>query len=52
KIVSEIKEKKEVDPKRLSALIDRAFEVLEHAAQEIPDMDEIRKKYNQKGNIK
>ena len=46
KVLSEIEEGKEVDAKRLPPLIERAFKVLEHAAQEIPDMDEIRKKYN------
>ncbi len=45
KILSEIDEGKEIDAKRLPPLIKRAFKVLEHAAQEIPDMDEIRKKY-------
>ncbi|MCP4139032.1 MAG: hypothetical protein GY755_01875 [Chloroflexi bacterium] len=41
KVVAEIEAGKEVDTKRLSPLIKRAFKVLEHAAQEIPDMDEI-----------
>ena len=45
KVVAEIEAGKEVDPERLSPLIERAFKVLEHAAQEIPDMDEIRKRY-------
>ena len=45
KIVAEIEAGKEVDAERLPPLIKRAFKVLEHAAQEIPDMDEIRKKY-------
>ena len=45
KILAEIEAGKEVDKARLSPLIDRAFEVLTHAAQEIPDVDEIRKRY-------
>jgi hypothetical protein len=45
KVLSEIDAGKEVDVERLPPLIKRAFEVLEHAAQEIPDIDEIRKKY-------
>ncbi|MBT3336880.1 MAG: hypothetical protein HN855_01735 [Anaerolineae bacterium] len=45
KVVAEIEAGKEVDTERLSPLIERAFKVLEHAAQEIPDVDEIRKKY-------
>ncbi|MBT3188698.1 MAG: hypothetical protein HN736_16365 [Anaerolineae bacterium] len=46
KIVSEIEKGKEIDATRLAPLIKRAFEVLEHAAQEIPDIDEVKKKYN------
>ena len=45
KVLAEIEVGKEVNVERLSPLIDRAFKVLEHAAQEIPDMDEIRKRY-------
>ena len=45
KILAEIDTGKEIDENRLPPLIDRAFEVLTHAAQEIPDMDEIRKRY-------
>ncbi|MBT7191627.1 MAG: hypothetical protein HN916_15735 [Anaerolineae bacterium] len=45
KVLAEIEDGKEVNVERLSPLIDRAFKVLEHAAQEIPDMDEIRKRY-------
>jgi len=33
-----------VPPERLSPLIQRAFEILKQAAQEIPDIDEIMKK--------
>ena len=46
KVLAEIDAGKEVEDERLSLLIDRAFEVLKHAAQEIPDVEEIRKKYN------
>lgn len=45
KLVAEIEAGTEIDPARLKPLIERAFKVLEHAAQEIPDVDEIRKKY-------
>ena len=45
KVLAEIDAGKEVEDERLSLLIDRAFEVLKHAAQEIPDVDEIKKKY-------
>ena len=45
KLVAEIEAGKEIDPARLKPLIKRAFQVLEYAAQEIPDMDEIRRKY-------
>ena len=45
KVVAEIEAGKEVNAERLRPLINRAFKVLEHAAQEIPDMDEIRKRY-------
>lgn len=46
KILAEIDAGEDVENERLSLLIDRAFEVLKHAAQEIPDMDEIKRKYN------
>ncbi len=45
KILAKIERGQEIDRARLSPLIDRAFEVLTHAAQEIPDMDEIKRKY-------
>ena len=45
KILAELDAGKDVDTNRIPPLIKRAFEVLEHAAQEIPDMDEIRKRY-------
>ena len=44
KLLAEIDKGKEVDNERLSLLIDRAFEVLKHAAQEIPDIEEIMTK--------
>ena len=34
----------DIKPERLSPLIERAFDVLRHAAQEIPDIEEIMKK--------
>ncbi len=45
KVLEEINTGGDVEPARLSLLIERAFEVLKHAAREIPDIDEIRKKY-------
>ena len=45
KLLAEIEAGQNIEDERLSLLINRAFEVLEHAAQEIPDIDEIRKKY-------
>ena len=45
KVLAEIDSGKEIDENRLPPLINRAFEVLTHAAQEIPDMDEIKNKY-------
>ena len=45
KILAEIHAGTEIAENRLPPLIDRAFEVLTHAAQEIPDVDEIRKRY-------
>lgn len=45
KVLEEIDSGGDIKDSRLSALIERAFEVLKHAAQEIPDIDEIRKKY-------
>ncbi len=41
KILAEIDAGKEVGASRIPPLIDRAFDVLEHAAQEIPDTDDI-----------
>ena len=45
KILAEIDAGEEVEDKRLRLLIDRAFEILKYAAEEIPDVDEIRKMY-------
>jgi len=45
KVLEEIDAGLNVEPARLNPLIDRAFEVLKHAAQEIPDIEEIIKKY-------
>jgi hypothetical protein len=44
KVLEEIDTGQEVDPARLNPLIERAFEVLRHAAQEIPDIEDIMKK--------
>jgi len=44
KVLEEIDAGQEVDPARLRSLIERAFEVLRHAAQEIPDIEEIMNK--------
>jgi hypothetical protein len=45
KLVAQIEAGEEIDSARLKPLIERAFKVLEHAAQEIPDIDDIKKKY-------
>ena len=44
KVLEEFDAGQEIEPERLTPLIDRAFEVLQHAAQEIPDIEEIMKK--------
>ena len=44
KVLNEIDVGQDVKPERLSPLIERAFEVLQHAAQEIPDIEEILKR--------
>jgi hypothetical protein len=49
KVLDEIEAGLDVGPERVSPLIDRAFEVLRRAAQEIPDVEEIIKKYNKAG---
>ena len=43
KVLGEIDSGGDIELSRFSPLIERAFEVLKHAAQEIPDIDEIRK---------
>lgn len=45
KLVAQMDADEEIDAARLKLLIERAFKVLEHAAQEIPDVDELRKRY-------
>lgn len=45
KLVAQMDAGEEIDAARLKLLIERAFKVLEHAAQEIPDVDELRKRY-------
>jgi len=44
KVLEEYDSGQEIEAERLRPLIERAFEVLRHAAQEIPDIDEIMKK--------
>ena len=44
KVLEEIDAGQDVETARLNPLIERAFEVLRHAAQEIPDIEEIMKK--------
>jgi hypothetical protein len=44
KVLAEIDAGQEVNPGRVSPLIQRAHEILRLAAQEIPDIDEILKK--------
>jgi len=44
KVLEEIDAGQEVEAARLNPLIERGFEVLRHAAQEIPDIEEIMKR--------
>jgi len=44
KVLDEFDAGQKVDAARLTPLINRAFEVLRHAAQEIPDIEELLKK--------
>lgn len=44
KVLEESNSGREVEPARLSALIQHTFEILRRAAQEIPDIEEILKK--------
>lgn len=45
KVLGEVERGSEVDSGRLDALIEHCFAMLEKAAREIPDLDELRKKY-------
>ncbi len=49
KVLDEIEAGRDVGPGRLTPLVDRAFELLRRAAQEIPDVEEIIKKYSKAG---
>ena len=44
KVLEEFDAGQDIEPARLSPLIQRAFEILRRAAQEIPDIEEIIKK--------
>jgi len=44
KVLEEIDAGQQIESARLNPLIERAFDVLRHAAQEIPDIEEILKK--------
>ena len=44
KVLEEFDAGRDVPSERLSPLIQRAFEILKRAAQEIPDIEEIMKK--------
>ncbi len=44
KVLEESDAGQELEPERLSLLIQHAFEILQRAAQEIPDIEEIMKK--------
>ena len=44
KVLEEIDAGQEIEATRLRPLIERAFDVLRHAAQEIPDIEELMKK--------
>ena len=44
KLLEEIDAGQDFEPARLSSLIQRAFDILRRAAQEIPDIEEIMKK--------
>lgn len=43
KVLEEIDSGQEVAPARLDLLIGRGFEILRHAAQEIPDLEALKK---------
>ena len=44
KVLEEIDAGQDIEAARFSPLIQRAFEILKHAAQEIPDIEEIMKR--------
>ena len=44
KVLEEFDSGQDVEAARLNPLIERAFDVLRHAAQEIPDIEEIMKR--------
>ena len=44
KLLEEFDVGQDIEPERLSLLIQHAFEILQRAAQEIPDIEEILKK--------
>lgn len=44
KVLEELDGGQDIEAVRLSPLIQRAFEILKHAAQEIPDIEEIMKR--------
>ena len=44
KVLKELDGGHDIEAVRLSPLIQRAFEILKHAAQEIPDIEEIMKR--------
>jgi len=48
KVLAEIDAGQEIESTRLNPLIERAFEVLRHAAEEIPDVKEIMKNNTEK----
>jgi hypothetical protein len=45
KVLEEIEAGQQVESARVNLLTQRAFEVLRNAAQEIPDTDEIKERY-------
>ncbi|MGQ9833196.1 MAG: hypothetical protein ACUVRJ_05285 [Candidatus Villigracilaceae bacterium] len=47
RVIDESANSQQIDPQRVNLLIERCFEILEKAAREIPDLDEIKKKYRQ-----
>jgi hypothetical protein len=47
KVLEEIDAGRGVNAERLNSLIEQGFKVLRHAAQEIPDIEEIMKNYTE-----